>query len=569
MAAAGKNTAEPHSSYSNSLNDYGKGLELKSRSISWSNSESCYSLVRTRPPDHLKAIPKTCKCLSCGKKLASKLGQCRNCYMCGEVFCHLCTKYRRKSSKSGCPDDMFGTLSNVCERCSKRNIQFGVHRDLINEFKRCRKEMIAVQMAEAETTLCCSKYTPAKRKAILKAVDRLSEGFLVNSSFLSNLKAEFVVPDWQKAPHWVKPSDETNCYRCNKRFKLWDKKVNCRIGGQVFCKECGKEEIMIYIEGVSHVPKWRINGKGHVSKPARFEMYPICSGCASDLEIIIIELENLRLLHQDSRFMDDVQLVQESLSSSQRKIDEWLPNYQQKVNSLDGSNRCASDIAEDRELVKLHLDIRDILLLFKSNYYYNCLLTLRPQTAIQERLHQHIQTGAYECHKEHKRQYSCTHAQLVKHFPAQEHVLVNVQKAVSQQSMESIYIEISQLIEDISRNYARQLHIDSIVLESMMEIIQSIRVDLYPFLKGESPECHFKLVMMKREPRINVREYFDSDAERRFVVVEQCAIMIRGCYWQLQKEALDQEFQRTKKLLKETYKKLESLYAANNKCYTA
>ena len=538
------------------------------------------AIILFRQP-HWKPIPRAPKCASpsCGKKLSSKLGQCRNCAMCGDVFCYQCTNYRRRLSLSAYPDDLFGTLQSVCNKCFRRAPSTGLHRDHTSEFKRYRAKMVAAHMAEAEKTLCCSKYTPAKRNAILKAVDRLSQGFAKNSGCLRSLKPVFGVPDWQKPPHWIDRRSMNHCYNCNIRFTRMSTKINCRIGGQVFCKECGKHEIMIYLEDKNGLPKWRINGKGQMRKPAHFgELYPICSGCTGDLETILIE--KLDLLRQNDAFVADVLVEQENLSNLQRKIDKWLPDYQQAIGALDHQ---VSGITKNKKLVKLHLDMRDALSVVRDKFDEH-LLKLRPQSAIQKRLLQRIQTGVCLCYKEHFKQYSNTKKQLVQHLPScrdasgsdkqesccnssyhdkstvdVEQDLISTQKALSQQSMESVYIDISQLIHDLSRNYGKHFDVDSLIHEGMMKIVQSIKDELCPFLDGESWDDHFKLAMMNRESQINVSEHLKSYQNTvKIVVVQQCSVILHKCYFQLQAETLDQEFLRTKMLLNEMYMRLEN-----------
>ena len=545
---------------------------------------------------HFKPIPQARKCASpsCGKKLSKKLpkklGQCRNCSMCGDVFCYQCTNYRRRLSLSACPDDLFGILQSVCSNCFRR-YPLGFHRDHTSEFKQYRKEMIATHIAEAEKTLCCSKYTPAKRNAILKAVNRLVEGYKANSGWLSKFLSEFEVPDWQKPPNWVDSSSVNHCYKCNKELSsITSTKINCRIGGQVFCKDCGKYEIMIYCQDKTGLPQWGINGKGLMRKPAKLELYPICSGCTGDLETILLEKKELDLLHQKDAFMADVLVVQENLSHLQRKIDKWLPDYQQAVGALDYQ---PSDITKNKKLAKLHLDIRDIISVVVHKFDKD-LLNVHPQSAIQDPRQLvlvlwHIRRGVYLNHVEHLSQYSYTHKQLVQHFTSYrdpsgsekrkgcgnsskidhkksaeelERHLVSTQRILSQQSMESVYIEISLLIHDLYKNYRKHFDVDSIMLETMMKIIQSIMDELSPFLSGNSCEDleHFKLAMMNRESRMNVSEHLKSDLNTvRIVVVKQCSVILHECYLQLQAESLDQEFLQTKRLLNETVMKLESM----------
>lgn len=308
------------------------------------------------------------------------------------------------------------------------------------------------------------------------------------------------------------------------------------------------------------LPNWRINGQGRMRKPAHLELYPICSSCADDLKAI--HKEKLESPDQNGTFIADVQVVHEHLSDLQRKIDKCLPNYRQAVDAL----ICRASSIE--KVIKLHLDICCMLPVVKRTIDIH-QLSLCPQSPTQKKLHKRILDCTYRRYEEHRYQYCYTRKQLFQQISALdqgvpsksdeecEQYLISTQKALSQQSIESVYIEISQLINDLSRNH---FDLDSIVLERMMKIIQSIKEELSLFLDGENWEEHFK---MPRESRIiNVIEYLkgDQNATVRFSsIIQQCSIILHGCCCQLQTDTLDQEFPQTKRLLQETDMKLESL----------
>ena len=286
-------------------------------------SVSAPSSVMEFQHSHFKPMAQAVKCAdpNCRKQFTRRERR-RNCSMCGEVFCKRCTNYRRKLSPSAAPDP-FGTFYNVCCKCFNQHIAFGGSRDLMGEFGRFRREKLSTETKEASKTLCGGRNSSSKRKAMTKQVERLMNGFSSNSGFWKGLKSEFKVPDWQKSENWVDARDATKCYQCTKAFNKVSRKANCRIGGQVFCKECSKDEIVIYLEEKDGEPKWGVNGKsgGPTTTPVRFEMYPVCSRCSTELQSMLLEnLTKSSNQADESNFMNDVYRLHQSLSKLQEKV---------------------------------------------------------------------------------------------------------------------------------------------------------------------------------------------------------------------------------------------------------
>ena len=140
--------------------------------------------------------------------------------------------------------------------------------------------------------------------------------------------------------------------------------------------------------------------------------------------------------------------------------------------------------------------------------------------------------------------------------------LFEVQRESSRKSMESVYIDISQLHDDLSR-YTEKFSLDPSLSEGMSEIIQSIREEFKPFLRDrESFDKHFEVAMIDRKSRIEISGSLESGSDERnatrIIVVSQCSIIVSGCYYRLEAEVRDMEFPRTKQILDKTRKKLES-----------
>ena len=446
-------------------------------------------------------------------------------------------------------------------------------KDHLSDFNRYRSAKIKLQKDEAKGILCRGKYTPAKRKAMMKEMERLMKGFADNPGFIKNLAYEIKTPNWQKGERWVEPRKANICYQCKKRFSIISKKINCRIGGQVFCKECGgNDSIVIYLEDKQCEPKWTINGKGRVDKmkvKASFELYAICSGCASDLETILAE--DKVISRQNSPSMLSALAVYKSVSKLQRKLDVWLPKYRQEVDTLEGATDITTiDDAKKKRLAKLHLDTYEVLSAVKYRNDTELLKLTPEQEQVHGKIHKRLQKGTFQRYDEHSNQFLDSRDHLIECCPLAIEDLFEVQRESSRKSMESVYIDISQLHDDLSR-YTEKFSLDPSLLECMSEIIQSIREEFKPFLRDrESFDKHFEVAMIDRKSRIEISGSLESGSDetnaklKRIIVVSQCSIIVNGCYYRLEAEVRDMEFPLTKQLLDKTRKKLESATTQGN-----
>lgn len=522
-----------------------------------SNSTAHLTIKFQQPYLHVKPISQASKCAdpSCEKRFVVKIDRPRNCSMCGEVFCHQCANYRRKLSISAYPDP-FGTLCNVCRKCYNYRAVSGVHRDHFDEFKRYRGEKLSADEAEVKRTLCGGKHTTSKRKAILKEIERLTEGFAANSGFLKGLMSEIVVPDWQKSANWVESDDASECYQCKKTFTKLppSRKIHCRIGGQVFCTECSRNEIVVYLESKDGKPRWSINGMdgGQVTTPVRLELYPICSSCSADLQVILSE--RLSSSCQSSTFMDDIHEVHQRLAKLREKVDRWLPEYQQVVDTLD-VDISVKDIEEQQKIAKLHLDLFNVLsdIRCMSVEDLSCY-TLSP---FENCLLKNMKTGRKHYYEEQSCQFCCTQ-QLSEHMPHDDK-LREIQEVSSQQTMESVYAEISQLVKEVL-SHMYYYDFEGTFSNDIVGVVCSVKEDLsLKDKRWEQRSTRTRTRMAGETSRINLSQEVMMNPEQvRYVVISQCSTVIRECYLRLEAKTLDREFEKTKKCLDVVWSKLES-----------
>ena len=551
--------------------DQSHSLNLENTRI---RSVSAPSSVVEFQRSHLKPLAQATKCTdpNC-RKMFTRRDRRRNCSMCGEVFCKRCTNYRRKLSPTAVPDP-FGTFYNVCCKCFNFQAAFGRCRDLMGEFGQIRRAKLSAKTTEATKTLCGGRNSSSKQKAMMREVKRLKDGFSSNPGFWKGLKSEFKVPDWQKSENWVEARDVTQCYQCKKAFNKVSRKVNCRIGGQVFCKECSKDEIVIYLEEREGEPKWGVNGKsgGPTSNPVRFEMYPVCSSCSSELQSMLLEQLSKSSNPTESSFMNMVYELHQSLSKLQEKIVTWLPEYEQVIDAMDVVDNSPRDVKDKhplRKLAKAQSDLSDALseLAVRSQK----LKQLQPQTQLEERLIKHMMLGTYHFYQEHMYHFRCMKEKLAEHT-SHEH-LVEIQKVLSQQSMERVHLIIQQVMYE-AINLEKHYKFESSFFGDIIEIIRAIEEEFKPFLeaRGESWERHNELVLIyiKGEAENNRRkiklsqEILTSPDYVKYVVISQCSSVVHELYRELEAKTIDREFRKTKKSLNDARLRLDAALIQQN-----
>ena len=165
--------------------------------------------------------------------------------MCGEVYCHKCTGFRRKLSSDATPDPTFGILCHVCHACFDLTVDetgFALNwTDLFDGLR--RRARLSLRQKEEDSlsmpipSLNAKGAAKMRRERVLHEMDRLVIGFTGSSKWMKSLIS---IPSWQKSPNWAEPSHAHQCYNCHNSFKVTlkkiiAKKVNCRVCGQVYC----------------------------------------------------------------------------------------------------------------------------------------------------------------------------------------------------------------------------------------------------------------------------------------------------------------------------------------------
>ena len=517
----------------------------------------------------------------CKKRLTKDVrDRSRNCSLCGDQFCYECTIYRRKLSETHkfsttkhkkpkvqlsvrlVPDDVLGTLHNVCYKCynkSETEIPIGGFRDLLGDFERFRRGKFEAEDAKArDGSLCCRMYAYStfKRRAVVKEIQRLTQGFVKSSGLVKELISEMKIPKWQKSAKWIESSSVQHCYHCEKPFKLSSNKINCRVGGQVFCTICSQDEMIVYLEETDGEPKWGINGKvGPQSTDlARFELFKICTICSDTLHTIYCENVAFEsTLLQTSSFMDSISKLQRSIATLQDKVDRWLPDYVQALEALDGGNIGKMSSAEKKKLAKLHFDVTHTQSVIKETRYG--FRKLQPQTSTQKEILQNAQRGVQEIYEKHKLQMEHTCEQLSGDMIAE---LYEVQKLASRKSMEQVSADVYQMAADVVEHRDR-FNLNDSIPDEVEKILLPINEE---FLKGYPWKQNYEVMMMIR------RKSFQIENSNQTVVIPEnvqrmiaghCSTIVQKCCLQLEASTLETEFRDTKNSLKNAWLKFESM----------
>ena len=501
----------------------------------------------------------------------------RSCGLCGDLFCYKCTIYRRKLSKvfkfspdhekpkkkhlqlsiKLVPDDVFGTLHNVCSKCHKSEAEIPIYgfRDLMDDFQCFRLGKLGTEDAkEREGSLCCRKYaySTSKRQAIVKEVERLTQGFVKNSSFVKELASEMKVPKWHKSAKWVDASSVHHCYHCEKTFKMSSTKVNCRIGGQVVCKKCSQDDMIIYLEETDGEPKWGINGKvGPQSKDqvARFELYKICTICSDTLHSIYCENEGFESESEQLKaksFMDSVSQLQQSMATLQGKVDKWLPDYIQALEALDGGSVDKMTRDDRIKLAKLYYDITHTQSVVKEMCYG--FHKLQPQTQSQKSILKNAKMGIENIYNEHKHQMECPCELLSREMIEELH---EVQKLASRKSMERVSADVYQMAADVVEHRDRY-DLDDSLPDEAEKILFSINEE---FLKGYLWNENYESMMMIRRKSFQIESRVGNQTaltlkDVQCMIASHCYTVVQECCSQLEANTLETEYRDTKNSFK-------------------
>ena len=547
-----------------------KKKSKKARSMSTDADQYLQSRLDTSTMrrDHFSPLETAAKCCdkNCLRRFSWK-DRKRNCRMCGEVFCRKCTKFLRKLSQHAEPDPL-GVFCNVCEKCYNVNLRSGRYRDLKYEFDQfrveARREMISKAALNAQTPLPARMSSKSKSDQVRAEIDRLVRGFESQGI----MKGLVGTPNWQKSINWVPDSKANECFQsaCRKRFRLGVRKINCRVCGQVFCRDCTKSEVLLYCLYKNSPASWAINGKegGPTSKPHRFETYPICAHCCSELEAILLtEIDGAPPTPEPvfpPNCLSEIALLQAELASSQRNVEQYLPVYEQLVDTLGIDDSSPHSVDGDhplRALAKAQADLSDTFTHMANRS--QALKRLTTTTEAQKRLLQHIMMGMYNFYQDYMFLFKSTQVRLKEMIPIES--LDTIQEFLDQQSMERVHLTLRQLtyeLLNIEKTHKCTLDFTRYLVQADMALEDELR----PFLerRDESWEKHLACVKefvqdsFKKRPYIKLQKDIPRKGTNyksyiRYYTLERTKSILAKCVRELEVKAREEAFLETKSSL--------------------
>ena len=525
--------------------------------------------------DHYVALKTAAKCSdgNCRRRFKWP-DRKRNCRMCGEVYCWKCTKLMRKLSTNAEPDSL-GTFHNVCEKCYNVNPRSGRYRDLKYEFDQfrleARKRMIAKAAAEDAAPLATQQRSKCKTDQVRLELDRLVKGYENQNA----LRGFVGTQNWQKSAHWVPDAKAAECFLCKKMFRLTMRKINCRTCGLVFCRECTKSEILMYCLTKNSPAGWAINGKegGPTSKPFRFETYPICNGCCSEMEeILLADLHETPAPEQrkdpfQSNTMEEIVALQSELSTLQKTVEKNLPIYQCLVDTLGIEDSSPHSIKRDqhsikrdhplRELVKVQSDLSDTFTHMANRS--QALKSISAGTATQKRLLEYVMMGMFQFYQEYMFLFKSAQMKLREMIPME--TLCVIQEYLDKQSMERVHLTLRQLTyELLNIEKTHRCKLDYIQHLALAD--EAIEKDLQPLIQktGENWDEHLACVKkfildgFKNKPMVQLQKDLPRNGANyqiyvRYFTLGRTTLLISQCVRELEAKTKEEAFLETKSSL--------------------
>ena len=492
----------------------------------------------------------------------------RVCGMCGHTFCYSCTTEVRKLSATGQPDPL-GKEKRVCAKCSNLNWEDGQYTDmkeLFHKYRLGRPKVATPPPPEPEKPVM-----EEQKGSVLAEAERLTRGYQANCSGVKGLMSDFVVPSWQKSDNWQSSRSAKECEACKgplKPKKLGQKaKVNCRLCGKIFCADCTKSEILLYMtdEGVA---KWAINGKegAPTTKPPHYELLSICNFCCSELESAILsdimgEVEDVHAT-KASDFSDSLRAMQKLLMSLLHRIEQLLVEYRKLVDCFTAKSQNTALPAENPVHVVAKTQCHLNSILSKLNMETSKLKSLHPSTRLQEKLLRNISTSFITFYMDNLCLYRQYQEMLSKIIP--NDVLQAIQSMVCRGSMEDTHRELNIIMYNGLELKSKYRYSDT-VLMPIVAVMQVCEKELQA-MDSEAFKLHCQAVKEDLESAAKNHPMFSVFVKRKVsngvmaaaMFCHVAAGMLRDTLKVLLEKTVESECQRTKEALKDAISEVAS-----------
>ena len=529
---------------------------------------SSVSLQSMRPADFATTrAPYRCANSACTESVGEEVWR-RECGMCGETFCYACTSDVRKVSAMGQPDQL-GKEKRVCAKCVNLSWEDGNIIDHKDSFQKYRSKRPKVAPPPPPQEVVTPTLVEEKRSLAVIAAERLTRGYQVNCSAVKGLMAEFVVPSWQKPDGWQSERDAKVCEACKgplqaKKFRQ-KSKVHCRLCGKIFCVDCTRSEILLYISEEGRA-KWAINGRegGPTSKPTHFELLSMCDPCCKELESAILEemLEDIddSLTTKALDIVDTLKLNQKQLMSLVQRIEQLLWEYRKLADCVCKGVIESIGVNPVHMLAKLQCHLNGTLA--QLSIETRKLQLLKPSTKAQGRLLKNIALFFNSFYVDNM--YSYRQYQGMVSTQISNDALQSLQAMVCKVSMGDVHRELNVIMFN-GLELKEKYHFSDTILMPLVAVLQVCEDEL----KALDPsffESHCQAVKSslqedaKNNPLFGI---FTQRKARNYVMASAmiCHIAASGLkdvLKMLMEKTVENECLRTKKALKNAVDEMES-----------
>ena len=544
---------------------------------------------------HWQRLDKAVKCANrgCRVKFTRKVKR-RNCSMCGDVFCHGCTLFRRKLSQNAEPDPL-GAYFYVCKACCDTQTEAPRMRDHSAAFKSLRINHLVSMNQHYEKERMREKDKPlstrtdaGKKLAIRDQAQLLAQGFHDNSGLVRDFINGVKIPRWQKCPQWVPTSRAGQCFACKTAFKVLSRKVHCHICGQVFCCPCTPDELLIYIDKQSNEAKWAVNAKeglGPEVRPDRFELLRICRHCSGELEKILLDglpanpATRIPVKSTPSEmvpavvenvFLETLFLLQKKLMSLQCDVEQFLPRFLHLVDSLDIEDSSPHSVTGKhpmKELVLMLTNLSDGLsqLALKSQL----LKQLRPATDLEMKLLRHVMIGTYQFYSENMYIFRTSKERLANLIPVDHHE--ELQSLINVETMENVHGAVHQLMYELLHLHKKHKYDDSFN-EYIFDLWSEVEDEFKAFVErkhmnwDEHKErlAEITEARIKENKRMIVVSSTLSPSAARYAVISTCTTRLQKLSRELEAKTNVMVFTKTKECLSRVFRELERELSLHN-----
>ncbi|XP_064639447.1 uncharacterized protein LOC135494995 isoform X2 [Lineus longissimus] len=507
-----------------------------------------------------------CANKSCGKKFTFTDRQF-HCWSCGDIFCKPCTEFRRKLNNLAKFDPQ-GKSYNVCEACFEtgRKQTLGQTRNLGGVFKFIKDNNRQLQTMLVDN----GRYLHRENFNIDKEIKRVIAGFKrdIGTSGIKKLFHEFrsltSPPDWMRAARYQVAKYVNTCFSCNSEFGILRKSYDCVLCGELYCGKCSTCDFLVYIDDEEkskpdaepQVAIIKIVGSPEKEPDISIDLR-ICSACQNVMIKKQVEVyQSKRLLSAMDDTWMDINAIYESTAKRKRKIEEYLPKYQDLVGSFEDATLGPKAGKDNRStiqmLAKAQEDLSDHFtqLIMVSNE----LKRLKPTTEGQKTILKNLTLDVINYYHENMFIFRESKKKLESFTPLE--VLVAIQEIVEKNTVNSAYLSIKQLGFEVL-HLCLKYEMDSSIPQKIADVDEVILQELKKRVLRANEDWEDHQSAMNELIQIQLKQHRIIRPSRRMTsamgvgyvrqfILERCDTIVDKIKLQISSKCVDKSFTSSK-----------------------